>query len=382
METIILFAPLVGALLAGLTWRAITDAGAQWVATGFAVFAAVLSWVVWINFDGTLQQTYLMDWLRSGTLDASFALRLDDVAVQMMVAITTVSALAHIYALGFMERDKSFDEGLSFRPRFFAYLSLFTFAMLLLVVSDGLLQILLGLQLASVMAYLLINFRTHYKNANAAAIKSFVITTLGHGALILGVAGLYLLTDSLQLDDIIAALPDLQGRSDLTLAMGLVLLGAMALSAQLLFHVWLPDAMEAPAPAAALLSAVFAVSGALVIWRLDPVFAETRIVQDAMAWIGVGTAILAGLWGMAQCDIKRACGILAMAQLGLIVAALGLGLGDGVHQIAQTQILLFVGVQVLLVLCTGAITRATMGSLAPSPPNPSISRLSSMARVI
>ncbi|MEM7732346.1 MAG: proton-conducting transporter membrane subunit [Pseudomonadota bacterium] len=358
METIILFTPLVGALIAGLTWRAITDAGAQWVATGFAIFAAALAWVLWFNFDGELRQSYLLDWLRSGTLDASIALRLDAVSVQMVLAITNASAFAHLFALGFMDRDKSFDEGLSFRPRFFAYLSLFTFAALLLVVSDGILQILLGLQLSAVMAYLLISFRTHYKNANQAAIKTFVITMLGHGAMILGVVELYLLTDSVQLDDIFNALPDLAGEPALTICAALLLLGAMAASAQFLFHVWLPAAMEAPAPAAALLSAVFALMGAFVIWRLDPLFAEAREVQDAMVWVGAATALVAGFAGAAQCDIKRTMGLLAIVQLGLIFAILGLGLGDGVHQITHAQIPLFIGLQVLMVLGTGAVTRS------------------------
>ena len=358
METIILFAPLVGALIAGLTWRAISDAGAQWVATGFALFAAALAWVLWFNFDGDLRQGYLMDWLRSGTVDAAIALRLDAVSMQMMVAITSASALAHLFALGFMDRDKSFDEGLSFRPRFFAYLSLFTFAALLLVVSDGLLQMLLGLQLSAVMAYLLISFRTHFKNANLAAIRTFVINMLGHGALILGIAGLYLLTDSLQFDDIFDAVPELAGDPALTLCVALVLLGAMAASAQILFHVWLPAAMEAPAPAAALLSAVFAASGAFIAWRLEPVFIEARVVQDVMVWIGMATALLAGLAGAAQSDIKRTMGFIAIVQLGLIFTILGLGLGDGVHQVMQVQIPLFMGLQVLLVLGVGAVTRS------------------------
>ncbi|MEM6587901.1 MAG: proton-conducting transporter membrane subunit [Pseudomonadota bacterium] len=358
METIILFAPLVGALIAGLTWRAITEAGAQWAATGFALFAAALAWVLWFSFDGELRQSYLMDWLRSGTLDAAIALRLDAVSVQMMVAITNASAFAHLFALGFMDRDKSFDDGLSFRPRFFAYLSLFTFAALLLVVSDGLLQILLGLQLSAVMAYLLINFRTHYKNANQAAIQTFVITLMGHGAMVLGVAGLYLLTDSLQFDDIFDALPELADEPALTVCAALVLLGAMAASAQILFHVWLPAAMEAPAPAAALLSAVFAAGGIFVVWRLDPMFAEVRVVQDAMVWVGAVTAVIAGLAAAAQADIKRTMGLIAVVQLGLIFAILGLGLSDGVHQIAHVQIPLFIALQVLMVLGAGAVTRS------------------------
>ena len=364
METIILFAPLVGALVAGLTWRVISDAGAQWAATGFAFFAAILSWVVWINFNGDLQQIYVLDWVRSGTLDAALAIRLDAISAEMMVIVTTLSALAHLYAMGFMERDKAFDEGRSFRPRFFAYLSLFTFAMLILVTADNLLQLLLGLQVSGVMAYLLIAFRLHYKNANAAAIKSFVLCGIGHAGLILGVAGLFALTDSVAFDDIFAALPELDqapvmfGLTGLELSAGFILLGALAVSAQILFHVWLPDAMEAPAPAAALLSAVLVVSGAFVIWRLAPIYAEVRAVSNLMLGIGTATALFAGLAACAQTDIKRTMGFVASAQVGMIFAALGLDLGLGLYNIASVQIPLFVVVQVMLVLCVGAITRA------------------------
>ncbi|MEL7280106.1 MAG: proton-conducting transporter membrane subunit [Pseudomonadota bacterium] len=364
METIILFAPLAGALMAGLTWRVISDAGAQWAATGFAFFAAILSWVVWISFSGDMQQIYVLDWVRSGTLDAALAIRLDAISAEMMVIVTTTSALAHLYAMGFMERDKAFDEGRSFRPRFFAYLSLFTFAMLILVTADNLLQLVLGLQVSGVMAYLLIAFRLHYKNANAAAIKTFVVSGIGHAGMILGTAGLYALTDSVALDDIFAALPDLDrtpllfGLSGLELSSGLILLGALAISAQILFHVWLPDAMEAPAPAAALLSAVFVAGGAFIIWRLAPIYAEVRTVSNLMLGMGAATALIAGLVASAQTDIKRAMGFVASAQMGMIFAALGLDLGLGLYNIASVQIPLFVVVQAMLVLCVGAITRA------------------------
>lgn len=350
--------------MAGLTWRVISDAGAQWAATGFAFFAAILSWVVWISFSGDMQQIYVLDWVRSGTLDAALAIRLDAISAEMMVIVTTTSALAHLYAMGFMERDKAFDEGRSFRPRFFAYLSLFTFAMLILVTADNLLQLVLGLQVSGVMAYLLIAFRLHYKNANAAAIKTFVVSGIGHAGMILGVAGLYALTDSVALDDIFAALPDLDrtpllfGLSGLELSSGLILLGALAISAQILFHVWLPDAMEAPAPAAALLSAVFVAGGAFIIWRLAPIYAEVRTVSNLMLGMGAATALIAGLVASAQTDIKRAMGFVASAQMGMIFAALGLDLGLGLYNIASVQIPLFVVVQAMLVLCVGAITRA------------------------
>lgn len=354
----------MGALLSGLTWRVITDAGAQWTATGFAAFAAILAWVLWINSDESVRSVFLLDWVRSGTMDAPLLMRIDAISVDMMVIVTTLSALCHLFALGFMERDKAFDEGRSFRPRFFAYMSLFSFSMLLLVSADNLVQILLGLQLSGVMAYLLISFRTHYKSANAAAIKSLVVGALGHGAMILGVAALYHLTDSVMLDDIFAALPDLGqstlifGVSGVELSSVLILLGACAVSAQVLLHVWLPDAMEAPSPAAALLSAAYVMAGAFVVWRLSPLFEAAPWASGAMVWVGLITAVLMSLVAMAQSDIKRTMGFIASAQMGMIFVALGLGLGSGPHQIASVQIALFATTQGMLVLCVGAITRA------------------------
>lgn len=360
MDTIILFAPLAGALIAGLMWRVITDVGAQWVATGIAFFAAALAWILWAGYDGEVQQTYILNWLRSGTLDVAVGIRLDALSTQMMVVVTTLSAFAHLYALGFMERDKAFDEGRSFRPRFFAYLSLFSFAMLLLVSSDNLVQILVGLQLTVVMAYLLVSFRHHYKNANAAAIKCFIVCCIGLAAMVVGVAGLFALADSFALDDVFEALPDLQnaplilGLPAIEVCAMLILIGAMAVSAQVFLHVWLPDAMEAPAPAAALLTALMVSSGAFVIWRLMPLYQMAPLTSDVMMWIGLLTALLGALIASAQTDIKRAIGFVASSHIGVIFVAFGVGAED----VAGIQIPLFVVIQAVLVLCVGAVTRA------------------------
>ncbi|MEL7011681.1 MAG: proton-conducting transporter membrane subunit [Pseudomonadota bacterium] len=364
METIILFAPLLGALLAGLTWRGITDAGAQWVATGLMLFAAGLSWVLWAGFDGDVRQVYLLDWIRSGTLDAALAIRLDAISAEMMVIVTSVSAIAHLYAIGFMERDKTFDDGLSFRPRFFAYLSLFTFAMLLLVTSDNLLQVVLGLNVSAAMVYLLIAFRHHYKSANAKAIKSAIVIGVGNVGLVLGVAGLFILTDSLAFDDIFEAvaeqapMPLIAGLSGVEVSATLILLSAMAMSAQVVLYVWLPDAMEAPAPASALITGLFVCGGAFVLWRLAPVFGVAPGASALMVWIGGVTACLAALCASTQTDAKRVMGYIASAQMGLILVALGLGLGNANGDIVSMQIPMFVVVQVMLVLCVGAVTRA------------------------
>ncbi|MEL6120578.1 MAG: proton-conducting transporter membrane subunit [Pseudomonadota bacterium] len=364
METIILFAPLLGALLAGLTWRVITDAGAQWAATGLMIFAALLSWVLWANFDGDMRQVYLLDWVRSGTLDAALAVRLDATSALMMVIVNSISALAHLYAIGFMERDKAFDEGLSFRPRFFAYLSLFTFAMLLLVTADNMLQLVLGLNVSAAMVYLLIAFRHHYKSANAAAIKSVVVMGLGNVGLFLGAAGIFILTDSLAFDDIFETVLDgtsaplFAGLSLIEVSATLVLVSAMAASAQIVLHSWLPDAMETPTPASALIAGIFVMSGAFVIWRLSPLFAIAPGASGLTVGVGAATALLAALFACTQTDVKRAMAYFASAQMGFVFVSLGLDLGQDTGDIVGMQLPLFAVVQVMLALCLGAVMRA------------------------
>ena len=158
MEQIILFAPLVGAIIAGFGHRIIGDAGAQWVTTGLLFLAAALSWIVFLGFDGTTQQIHILNWIQSGTLDTTWSIRLDRLTATMLVVVTTVSALVHLYSMGYMAHDDQFAENESYRPRFFAYLSLFTFAMLMLVTADNLAQMFFGWEGVGLASYLLIGF--------------------------------------------------------------------------------------------------------------------------------------------------------------------------------------------------------------------------------
>jgi NADH-quinone oxidoreductase subunit L len=144
METIILFAPLVGAIIAGFGWRIIGDKGAQWLTTGLLFLSALLSWYIFLTHDGVTQSIHILDWVQSGTLDTAWAIRMDRLTAIMLIVITTVSAVVHLYSMGYMAHDENFKDSESYRPRFFAYLSFFTFAMLMLVTSDNLLQMFFG----------------------------------------------------------------------------------------------------------------------------------------------------------------------------------------------------------------------------------------------
>jgi NADH-quinone oxidoreductase subunit L len=193
---IILFAPLLGALIAGFLHRIIGEAAATWTATGLLFLSAALSWVVFLTFDGVTQQIPLLTFIESGRLAVDWAIRLDRLTAIMLVVVGTVSALVHLYSHGYMAHDDNFRDGESYRPRFFAYLSLFTFAMLLLVTADNLVQLFVGWEGVGLASYLLIGFYYRKPSANAAAIKAFIVNRVGDFGFMLGMAALFFLPPS------------------------------------------------------------------------------------------------------------------------------------------------------------------------------------------
>ncbi|WP_432635310.1 proton-conducting transporter transmembrane domain-containing protein, partial [Albidovulum sp.] len=211
MEKIILFAPLVGSLIAGFGWRVIGEKGAQAVTTGLLFLACLLSWGVFLGFDGTTQHLHVLDFIRSGTLDTQWSIRLDRLTAIMLIVVTTVSALVHLYSWGYMAHDENWGHHEHYKARFFAYLSFFTFAMLSLVTADNLVQMFFGWEGVGVASYLLIGFWYTKPSACAAAIKAFIVNRVGDFGLVLGVAATFLAFDSVQFDDIFARVPELAG---------------------------------------------------------------------------------------------------------------------------------------------------------------------------
>ncbi len=326
----IVFLPLAGALIAGLFGRVIGDRPSEIISTALLMIAAVLSWIVFIQvgYDHETARVPIMRWITSGELDASWSLRIDTLTSVMLVVVTTVSSLVHLYSIGYMHEDPA-------RSRFFAYLSLFTFAMLMLVTSDNLVQMFFGWEGVGLASYLLIGFWYHKPEANAAAIKAFVVNRIGDFGFALGIFGCFMVFNTVNLDTIFEAAKGMEGQpmnflgfhlDTLTVLCLLLFMGAMGKSAQFLLHTWLPDAMEGPTPVSALIhAATMVTAGVFMVARLSPLFEHAPIARDVVLYIGAITAFFAATVGLVQNDIKRVVAYSTCSQLGYMFVACGLG---------------------------------------------------------
>ena len=336
MESIILFAPLVGALITGFGWKLIGEKPAQWFATAMLFLAAFLSWVVFLTFDGVTEHIQLLRWIESGSLSTDWAIRMDRLTAIMLIVITTVSSLVHLYSFGYMAHDENFKDNEPYRARFFAYLSFFTFAMLMLVTADNLVQMFFGWEGVGVASYLLIGFYYKKPSANAAAIKAFVVNRVGDFGFALGIFGLFYLTDSIKFDDVFAAAPELANTTlhflwadwnAANLLAFLLFVGAMGKSAQLFLHTWLPDAMEGPTPVSALIhAATMVTAGVFLVCRMSPLMEFAPEAMMFVTFIGATTAFFAATVGLVQTDIKRVIAYSTCSQLGYMFVAAGVGM--------------------------------------------------------
>ena len=365
LAKIILFAPLLGALIGGFGWRIIGEKGAQWVTTGLLFLAAVLSWIVFLGLDASdTQHISILRWVESGTLSTDWSIRLDRLTAIMLIVVTTVSALVHLYSFGYMDHDPQWKDGESYKPRFFAYLSFFTFAMLMLVTSDNLLQMFFGWEGVGVASYLLIGFYYRKPSANAAAIKAFVVNRVGDFGFALGIFGLYYLTDSIRFDDIFAMAPELSQMeihflwSDwnaANLLAFLLFIGAMGKSAQLFLHTWLPDAMEGPTPVSALIhAATMVTAGVFLVCRMSPLMEYAPQAMAFVTIIGAFTAFFAATVGLVQNDIKRVIAYSTCSQLGYMFVAAGVG----VYSVAMFHLFTHAFFKAMLFLGAGSVIHA------------------------
>jgi len=361
METIILFAPLIGSLICGFGWKVIGETAAQWTATGLLFLSAFLSWIVFLSHDGVTESITILRWIESGTLATDWAIRLDRLTAIMLIVITTVSALVHLYSFGYMAHDDNFREGESYRPRFFAYLSFFTFAMLMLVTSDNLIQMFFGWEGVGVASYVLIGFYYRKPSANAAAIKAFVVNRVGDFGFALGIFAIYFLVDSVRFDDIFAAAPTLAETqlsflwtdwNAANLVAFLLFIGAMGKSAQLFLHTWLPDAMEGPTPVSALIhAATMVTAGVFLVCRMSPIFEYAPETKTFIVYIGACTAFFAATVGLVQTDIKRVIAYSTCSQLGYMFVAAGVG----VYSVAMFHLLTHAFFKAMLFLGAGSV---------------------------
>ncbi|MBI1981752.1 MAG: NADH-quinone oxidoreductase subunit L [Methylocystis sp.] len=327
----IVFLPLVGFLIAGAFGRWIGARASELVTTGLLMICAVLSWVVF--FDVALGHDHgyapiVGNWMTVGALKVDWALRVDTLTAVMLVVVNTVSSLVHLYSIGYMHEDPH-------RPRFFAYLSLFTFAMLMLVTADNLVQMFFGWEGVGLASYLLIGFWYQKPSANAAAIKAFVVNRVGDFGFALGIFLVFQLTKSLGFEEVFAAMPGLDGKTihlfgmdvdALTMAAFLLFIGAMGKSAQFFLHTWLPDAMEGPTPVSALIhAATMVTAGVFMVARLSPIFEHAPAALEFVTLIGAATAFFAATVGLVQNDIKRVIAYSTCSQLGYMFVAEGVG---------------------------------------------------------
>jgi NADH-quinone oxidoreductase subunit L len=352
MYQAILFLPLLGAIFAGFFGRLVGARASEVVTTTLVLVTAVLSWLAFyqVAIQGQEVRIELMRFVDSGALKSMWSLRIDTLTAVMLVVVTNVSGLVHLYSIGYMEDDPS-------RPRFFAYLSLFTFAMLALVTADDFLQLFFGWEGVGLASYLLIGFWYHKPSANAAAIKAFIVNRVGDFGFALGIFAVFTLFNSIQYDTVFASAPDQVGKTmeflgfhvdALTLICLLLFMGAMGKSAQFLLHTWLPDAMEGPTPVSALIhAATMVTAGVFMVARLSPLFELAPIALGFVAIIGATTAFFAATVGLVQTDIKRVVAYSTCSQLGYMFAAEGVGAYNaGIFHLfthASFKALLFLG---------------------------------------
>ncbi len=366
----IVFFPLVGALIAGLLGRIIGHRTSEYITTGLLIAAAVLSWVVFAGFwfapeaaeaGGHAEATKVevMRWIVSGALDLRWVLRVDTLTAVMLVVVTTVSSLVHLYSIGYMADDPH-------RARFFAYLSLFTFAMLMLVTADNFLQMFFGWEGVGLASYLLIGFWYKKPSANAAAMKAFVVNRVGDFGFALGIFAAFVVLGHLDFDGAFHAADGLKGNlpvihflswdlDAMTVVCLLLFMGAMGKSAQFLLHTWLPDAMEGPTPVSALIhAATMVTAGVFMVARLSPLFELSPFAMTVVMLVGAMTAFFAATVGLVQNDIKRVIAYSTCSQLGYMFVALG----AGVYSVGIFHLFTHAFFKALLFLGAGSVIHA------------------------
>ncbi len=328
---IIVFAPLLAAIVAGLGGKWIGHTAAKIVTTAGLFLACALSWPIFLSFiagNAEATVTPVMTWVHSGAMTFDWALRVDTLTAVMLVVITTVSALVHLYSWGYMDEDPD-------QSRFFAYLSLFTFAMLMLVTANNLVQMFFGWEGVGLASYLLIGFWYKKPSANAAAIKAFVVNRVGDLGFMLGIFGTFLVFQTTSIPEILDAAPAMAGSTitfmgarwdTMTILCLLLFVGAMGKSAQLGLHTWLPDAMEGPTPVSALIhAATMVTAGVFMVCRLSPMFEAAPVALAVVTTVGAATCLFAATIGTTQWDIKRVIAYSTCSQLGYMFFAAGVG---------------------------------------------------------
>ncbi|HUE63823.1 MAG TPA: NADH-quinone oxidoreductase subunit L [Rhizomicrobium sp.] len=356
MYAAIVFLPIIGSAIAGLLGRVIGARASELVATGLLFVSLALSLVAFndVALEGHKYIIPILPWIHSGQFVADWTVRIDSITAVMLVVVTGVSSLVHLYSIGYMAEDPH-------RPRFFSFLSLFTFAMLVLVTANNFLQLFFGWEGVGLASYLLIGFWYTRPSANAAAIKAFVVNRVGDFGFALGIFGVWAVFGTLDFDTVFAAAPHMVGKTMvfaghnvdiLTTLCLLLFLGAMGKSAQLGLHTWLPDAMEGPTPVSALIhAATMVTAGVFLVCRCSPMFQLSPPALEFVTFIGATTAFFAASVGLFQNDIKRVIAYSTCSQLGYMFAAAGVS----AYNAAMFHLFTHAFFKALLFLSAGAV---------------------------
>ena len=359
MAYLLVFLPLVASFIVGIFGRILGDKISQFITCSFVLISSVLSIYIFsdVAINSNIYNLKIFNWITSGGLVLNWSINIDTLTSVMLVVVTSVSALVHVYSVGYMSHDPD-------KPRFMSYLSLFTFMMLMLVTSDNFLQLFFGWEGVGLASYLLIGFWYKKPSANSAAIKAFVVNRVGDFGLAIGIFLIFKYTGSVNFVDVFKAIPTLLDKniSMLGIESSLInficiflFIGAMGKSAQIFLHTWLPDAMEGPTPVSALIhAATMVTAGVFLVVRCSPIFEYSPFVLNIIVLVGATTAFFAGTIGLVQNDIKRVIAYSTCSQLGYMFFAAGLG----AYHIAIFHLFTHAFFKALLFLGAGSVIHA------------------------
>ena len=359
MEILILYLPLMASIIAGFFGKYIGDRNSEYVTSGLVSISALLSIFVFykVIFNQYEDNIVIATWINSGSLDVNWSMLIDPLSSVMLVVVTSVSSLVHIYSIGYMSHDPH-------KPRFMAYLSLFTFAMLMLVTSDNFIQLFFGWEGVGLCSYFLIGFWFKKESANAAAIKAFVVNRVGDFGLALGIFIIFYLFGTVNYSEVFQQIPTVVDKNLLFLGLEvkaidliclLLFIGAMGKSAQILLHTWLPDAMEGPTPVSALIhAATMVTAGVFLVVRCSPIYEYSPLILNLITIIGMTTAFFAATVALVQTDIKKIIAYSTCSQLGYMFFAVGVG----AYNVAMFHLFTHAFFKALLFLGSGSVIHA------------------------
>jgi NADH-quinone oxidoreductase subunit L len=359
MELSIITLPLIAAIISGFFGKYIGDRNSEIVTSLLVSISAILSIIVFYNvvFNQYEDNLIIATWINSGTLDVNWSMKIDSLSSVMLVVVTSVSALVHIYSIGYMSHD-------SHKPRFMAYLSLFTFAMLMLVTSDNFIQLFFGWEGVGLCSYFLIGFWFKKETANSAAIKAFVVNRVGDFGFALGIFLIFYLFGTVNYNEVFQQIPSVVDKrlnflglevNSIDLICLLLFIGAMGKSAQILLHTWLPDAMEGPTPVSALIhAATMVTAGVFLVVRCSPIYEYSELALNLITVVGMTTAIFAASVALVQTDIKKIIAYSTCSQLGYMFFAAGVG----AYNIAMFHLFTHAFFKALLFLGSGSVIHA------------------------